>query len=345
MTNINISNISEGDKFKNYKELCAALGEDVLNGKSKVLQIAEFQRYFSYEKIGREFVINEIYSNPIEKPDPKKGGNIIYLEHLEIVLLDYLVKCRYSDTTNLIELTMKDIAVITGMCKRDYITKTFEELQRENPEITRYDHNELRRRFETKMHKTIEQMFKSLAKDFVLYSRYGYKIKKKIDDNFYWVVADDDDANIIRDVKNKALRFLKKDPDDLDEKISFRTIVMRYQVEKFYEIVNEILYKQYGWVQIYKTHFIGFGENLEKDIESRIKTNSELRSNRLSLNTKIINYMDENALDIYDKHNKQYDKDMEACFGDQEKIKKLFKIKDKYVENQMILSNVLLKIK
>ena len=58
MTNINISNISEGDKFKNYKELCAALGEDVLNGKSKVLQIAEFQRYFSYEKIGREFVIN-----------------------------------------------------------------------------------------------------------------------------------------------------------------------------------------------------------------------------------------------------------------------------------------------
>jgi len=240
---------------------------------------------------------------------------------------------------------MKDIAVITGMCKRDYINKTFDELQWENPEITRYDHNELRRRFETKLHKTIDQMLLSLGNDFKLYSRYGYKIKKKNGDNYYWAIANDDDNTKITEAKNIALRSLKKNPDDEKEKISFRVIVMRYQIEQFYQKVNDILYEKYGWEQIYKTYFIGFGENIDINIRELIKTNPILQKERKQLNTKIVNYMDQNAQDVYDKNNEQYEKDMNACFGDQDKIKKLFKMKDKYVENQKILSDILLKIR
>jgi len=166
VSNLNINNIKVGDRIKNYKELCKRLDEKETTGKSKIIQIKDFQRYFSYEMNGREFIINEVYSNPIEKAE---NGNIVYQGHLELLLLDYLAKRRYSDSFNLIELTVKDIAVITAMCKRDYINKTFEELQEENPEITRYDHNELRRRFETKIHKTIDQMLAKLGRDLTLY--------------------------------------------------------------------------------------------------------------------------------------------------------------------------------
>jgi len=41
---MNLQNIKEGDVIKNYKELCKRLNEDVLNGKSKVLQMTDFQR-------------------------------------------------------------------------------------------------------------------------------------------------------------------------------------------------------------------------------------------------------------------------------------------------------------
>ena len=40
---MNIDNIRTGDRFKNYKELCKTLNEKITNGKSKVIQLKDFQ--------------------------------------------------------------------------------------------------------------------------------------------------------------------------------------------------------------------------------------------------------------------------------------------------------------
>lgn len=61
--------------FKNYKELCNALDEPIKTGKSKQLQLKDWERYFSYEKDGNKFIITEIFDTPLEKIDKRTEGN------------------------------------------------------------------------------------------------------------------------------------------------------------------------------------------------------------------------------------------------------------------------------
>lgn len=61
--------------FKNYKELCNVLDEPVKTGKSKQLQIKNWERYFSYEKYGNKFIITKIFETPLEKVDQRTYGN------------------------------------------------------------------------------------------------------------------------------------------------------------------------------------------------------------------------------------------------------------------------------
>lgn len=62
------------DTFKNYKELCAYLGEEPKKANSKVAQLKEWERYFSFRKEGQKIIITEVYDTPKDKID-KRGGN------------------------------------------------------------------------------------------------------------------------------------------------------------------------------------------------------------------------------------------------------------------------------
>lgn len=72
---MNIENISEGQIFKNYKAICEALGVNTKTGKSKKLQLNDWERYFTYSKDGYNFIIKEIYDTPMEKIDNRGGAN------------------------------------------------------------------------------------------------------------------------------------------------------------------------------------------------------------------------------------------------------------------------------
>ena len=60
--------------FKNYKDLCNYLEEPVKSGKSKQLQIKDWERYFMYNKSGNKFIITKVYDSPVKKVD-RRGGN------------------------------------------------------------------------------------------------------------------------------------------------------------------------------------------------------------------------------------------------------------------------------
>lgn len=66
---MDLENITEGLIIKNYKELCTLLKELTKTGKSKQLQLNDFERYFNYEKKGNKFIIKEIYNVPIPKDE------------------------------------------------------------------------------------------------------------------------------------------------------------------------------------------------------------------------------------------------------------------------------------
>lgn len=93
MINIKLNNISEGQIFKNYKELCLALGEKVKTGNGKKSQLKEIERYIEYEKEGNKFVIKEVYSKPKDKTDKRNtSGNIApYIKDAELLLIDLML--------------------------------------------------------------------------------------------------------------------------------------------------------------------------------------------------------------------------------------------------------------
>jgi len=74
---MNLANISVGQTIKNYKELCALLGVELKTGKSKQLQLSEFELYFKYKKAGHSFIIEDIYEIPKVKPYKRGGENFI----------------------------------------------------------------------------------------------------------------------------------------------------------------------------------------------------------------------------------------------------------------------------
>lgn len=60
--------------FKNYKELCTFLHEEVKGGCAKKAQLKDWENYFTYSKDGNKFIITEIFETPKEKVE-RRGGS------------------------------------------------------------------------------------------------------------------------------------------------------------------------------------------------------------------------------------------------------------------------------
>lgn len=69
---MNIGKLKAEQVIKNYKELCNILNEKVKGGKSKQLQLKDFERYFKYHKEGNKFIIDKIYDKPKKKINNRK---------------------------------------------------------------------------------------------------------------------------------------------------------------------------------------------------------------------------------------------------------------------------------
>ena len=114
---INTNALKTNQTFKNYKELCEYLDEPIKTGKSKQLQLKDWERYFSYEKEGQKFIITEIFDTPTEKIDKRTNGNRSkYVQpFMDYVMSTFNEKCigEYYTISNwsttLLRLLDKDI--------------------------------------------------------------------------------------------------------------------------------------------------------------------------------------------------------------------------------------------
>lgn len=55
--------VREGQTFKNYKQLCAYMGEEVKVGASKMSQLRRWSCLFSWHKNGHQIIIDEVYED------------------------------------------------------------------------------------------------------------------------------------------------------------------------------------------------------------------------------------------------------------------------------------------
>jgi len=88
-----IERLVVGKSFKNYKALCTELGLEIKNStNSKNAQIKELNRFCKISKQGHSFVIDEVYSNPLDKIDNRKLNNSIYGDLIQLLITDLLAK-------------------------------------------------------------------------------------------------------------------------------------------------------------------------------------------------------------------------------------------------------------
>lgn len=64
---MNTKNLHIGDVIKNYKLLCEIVEEECKAGQSKVCQLNNFERYFTWERKGQKYIITNIYDEPLKK--------------------------------------------------------------------------------------------------------------------------------------------------------------------------------------------------------------------------------------------------------------------------------------
>ena len=91
--------LKEQQNVKNYKKLCNLLEVPVKEGKAKILQIKEFERFFRFHKISTCYVINEIYELEREKIDKRKdatkmGNNSKYSRNIQSLIIDLLAQSK-----------------------------------------------------------------------------------------------------------------------------------------------------------------------------------------------------------------------------------------------------------
>lgn len=84
---MNIKMLKKGQVYKNYKELCKALGEEFKTSDSKQAQINHWSNYFEYHNEGHKWIIDKVYKKP-------KGRHSIYgfVSDIEELILDLIVQ-------------------------------------------------------------------------------------------------------------------------------------------------------------------------------------------------------------------------------------------------------------
>lgn len=96
-----IDKIYTGQKFKNYKELCAVLGLEVkASANSKNSQIKEISRYCKLDKMGHTYTVEEVFATPLPKVENRgknknshNNSTVLYGNIIQLLVLDLLAQC------------------------------------------------------------------------------------------------------------------------------------------------------------------------------------------------------------------------------------------------------------
>ena len=97
--------------YKNYKELCVAMGWKITDGSSKKKQLKELESLCEYHKEGNKFVIDEVYDIPKEIEDKRKTRVSELSEHIQFSIL-YLLS--HAEKNNLI-ISKNKLMILTGL--------------------------------------------------------------------------------------------------------------------------------------------------------------------------------------------------------------------------------------
>ena len=361
---MNLENL-ELKTYKNYKELCGILEEPIKGGKSKQLQMKDFERYFKYHKEGNKIIIDDIYSKEKEKIDMRKseyisetdkrhnGNNTFYGEDIEKLLLLMMASTMVDDELILpMSIILNKISMVNsnysiGRRNQEKLSEILKIDEKYVNEFYDTTHSNLRSTLESALNrldkkallrwKTVRMVCKKVA--IVKYNeldeieidmdtdRVQYSIQEEYD------IATKEQDLIIIDAENKILEEMKL--NNLNE-------VIRYgKINEFYKKVYNIVKKKANIKYYFNGYCLIFNRNnIVKELE---KHGEDLEEIRVKLNQKVKEKTLDNAIKRQEKTTKET---IAKGYGTKRKTdKQNLRLSDTYLDNIQLLIDTVIDIK
>lgn len=115
-------------RFENYKLACKELDEKVKTGKSKLLQLDEWNRHFAFHKESNAIVIDVIRDTPLPKINKRKRIKGKWTMLIQSILYDAFSKQMEETGTYEIKGTKKDYMKLLGLCSPFYLKARYKTL-------------------------------------------------------------------------------------------------------------------------------------------------------------------------------------------------------------------------
>lgn len=312
---MNIEKLKEGMVIKNYKELCNLLGLKVLNGKSKVYQIQNMERYFSYHKNGNKFIIDEIYDTPKLKEDKRIiGDRSKYTQDFEIIMTGLLYNKMDEDSVVMSRGQLyKAMSLVNSRYSygRQNINSISEELKMNDDYVYDFYNNS-----NSKLRSVLESNLRSCYNRGLLYWRPSISVCvkepivvydvlgkiKSIDSAIMHREAEDIEIKLILGVEDKVLAMMGF--------YSKQEAFLKGKWREFKKKVEKDLKKDTSIQYYYDSYTIVFNNNVIKNRWEDINENIE--ESRIKLNSSIIKSLIESSVKRSEKINSNKDEYLDS---------------------------------
>lgn len=309
-------NLKLNIKYKNYKIMCEILNEKRKSGKSKMLQLENWKRFFNWKQDGNGYIITEIYKRPKEKIDNRKGHSGkslgsrsnykgIYSKYIDMLVLQYLQKekLKLKDTCK-IYTTNNKIAENTGIVNCNYRTAL------ESPEKF---YNTVKNQFDIKTNtycmKDTFYNIKTKIRDIVKSSLDRLKKRQKLEyEVCYFIYI----SHTIRIPNKVELEIINKSENETMEEMGIEHKNKIDNSEKLTKDFNrKVLEKVQKELDYVKSIFKGYSITLCENFE--IKSNEDIESSMKELSALVVKSLKEKPQQMQKKTRK--DENLELWFG------------------------------
>lgn len=290
----------------NYKEICNIIGEKVEEGNTKYSQIKRWKRFMEFEKIegSHRYLIKKVYEVPLPKESKQ---NSLYTKVIELLLM-YELSEKEGYTA---QYTKTKIYYILGMVNSNFLHRNREmalemaiERDKEIEDIKSWEMNHFYLMTTSKLNEILMSALKSMRRrcllDYQEVMMLSYYRGEEGNERLYTREATNEEWEKVLEVQKEIL--LKNGWDK----------VPLIQANRFYEEVNEKIYKKYGWNGAYKEiKLIYTQEYMSKDIPTVLREIRDIiQINQSNLNKQILETLEAQIYKLKDKNEEKIQKEI-----------------------------------